>query len=129
MSARAALVELLATELDTAAYKITGSDPDTVRKRTVIVWTSALTPQGIGSTRIEADLVVWVLVPEETNPEDALDEAILDLVAAMYGASAFALRRAERGVYRDTWHGWRCEVTAGYQIDPNPTETPEDPEE
>ena len=115
MSARTQLREALAAALP--AYRVTGSKGvlDGVTRPTVGVWQQSFTRRtDWGKDHVQVGLEVWVVVPTEDpdKADDALDEGLDDVLAALAPLGWADWSECQRGVLNDTTHGYNITVTA-----------------
>ncbi len=115
MSARTELREALAAALP--AYRVTGSKGvlDGVTRPTVGVWQQSFTRRADwGKDHVQVGLEVWVVVPTEDpdKADDALDEGLDDVLAALAPLGWADWSECQRGVLNDTTHGYNITVTA-----------------
>lgn len=116
MRAREQVAAALANGLPTNYRVIDHSDSlDRIEAREVVVmvYQNRLRPH-LSSDRRMVDLDVWVLVPHlDPGPaDDAADDA-LDVVTGALDAVPFATwTEAERGVFSESFHGYKITVTA-----------------
>lgn len=119
MNARTALSEALTDALP--GFRVLGysQDLDAVTRPTVMVWTSLIErAEQFGLDRIKVTVELWVLVGND-NPEaanDALDDALEDVLGALQDVDWIDWTTAERGVLFDRFHGYRITALAVAQI-------------
>lgn len=119
MSARTDLAAALTTALP--AFRVSGFNDqiDAVVRPTVMLWQSSLERlEQIGHDRLRVTLDLWVLTGRE-DPEkadDALDDAMELVVAALLPLTWVDWTNAERGVFLERFHGYKLTVTAVAQI-------------
>ena len=118
MSLRTEVVAALKRELPTS-YAVTGlRTMDSVTKKTLLVYQESVQPVALFEPRVTARLAVWILVPQ-TQPgpaDDALDDALTDVLGVIHGMGQVAWESAERGVLEESWHGYKVTVVAGGQL-------------
>ena len=115
VSARAQLAQNLADAL--GGFKVRGYSPsiDGLTRPTVVLWQSATTRRDeFDGARVDVEFEAWVLVPQEDPDaaETALDDALGQVLAAWQGVAWCTWDRAERGVYDNTWQGYRITASA-----------------
>lgn len=119
VSARTDLRTALAAALP--AYRITGAKGvlDGVTRPTIGVWQQSFTRRpDWGEDHVQVGLEVWVVVPTEDpdKADDALDEGLDDLLAALKPLGWVDWTDAQRGILNDTTHGYNVTVTAVAKI-------------
>lgn len=127
MSIRSDLTKLIAEKLG-SGYQVTGplGVPDRVTRRTAVVIVDTISPINVESTGVALAVTVWVLSPKEgPAADDDLDEAVVDMIAALKTIPAVQWTRATRGVLADKHHGYQFELTSAAQITTEPTEPEE----
>ncbi len=118
MSLRTDVVQALKSALG-SRYAITGlRTVDVVTKRALLVYQESLTPTEAFAPTVRAQLAVWILVPQEKPDaaDDALDEALEDVLGVVHPMQSLTWTSAERGVFQESWHGYKLTVVAGGQI-------------
>lgn len=115
MSARTELAAALTAALPT--YRVLGyaADLDAVARPTVLVWADKIVRRPEWASGLfEFTLMMWVLVGTEdpARADDALDDALEDVLGALQPIGWVQWSGAERGVLRDAFHGWQITVTA-----------------
>ena len=119
MSARTELKAALAAALPN--YRVCGSRGvmDGVTRPTVGVWQQSFTrrPEW-GLDHVQVDLEVWVVVPSEDpdKADDALDEGLDDLLAALKPIGWVDWVNCQRGILNEVTHGYNVTVTAVAKI-------------
>ena len=123
MSARTDLVAALTEALDDT-YRVVGAPdtPDQVEAGTTAVRVYATTvAPGPQSGSLAIDLTVWVLtaVARAGDADDALDEALADVLGVLHDLPWTTAPTAERDVMADQWNGWRLTLQAFGRIERN----------
>lgn len=116
MSARTELAAALTVSLP-STWRVLGyaADLDAVTRPTVLVWADAFTPRPEwGSGLHSLTLKMWVLTQSEdpARADDALDDALDLVIDALTPINWVRFESAERGVLRETFHGWQITATA-----------------
>ena len=91
---------------------------DGIRKTTLVLWATDVSPldrPGAYSASYNLEIVTPVQDPEHVD--DALDEALGDVLAAVWDNPATLLQKAERVVWADAYQAWEVTLTLGFEIE------------
>lgn len=121
MNVRSSLAAALAAALP-ATYLVRGYpyEPDAVTRPTVMLWQSLIErlPQ-LELDRLVVTVELWVLVATEdpAKADDALDDAVSDVLQALHPIGWINWSTAERGVLLDRFNGYRITAQAVAKIE------------
>lgn len=116
MNVRTAVADALIEALP-ATFLVRGYpfEPDAVTRPTVMVWQSTIEryPQ-ITLDRLVVTVELWVLVGSEdpSKADDALDDAVTEVIEALHPITWLNWTIAERGVLIEKFHGYRITAQA-----------------
>lgn len=119
MSARTDLVAALRVAMPTYRITDTKGVQDGIKRPTVGVWMQSLTRRPEwqkGHAQLNFEL--WVLVPQEDSDraDDALDDALADVLEALNGLDWLDWSTCTRGVLFESIHGYNVTVSAVAKI-------------
>lgn len=119
MNARTALAEALTTALPGFLVRGYALELDAVTRPTIMLWQTLVERlEQISLDRLKVTLELWVLVGAEdpAKADDALDDALGEVIAALHDLDWIDWTSAERGVLLDRFHGYRITAQAVAQI-------------
>lgn len=122
MSARTVLAAALTADLPT--FDVIGypTTPDAVTRPTVLLWQSSVRrhPSAPDSGVFEVDIELWVLVGTEgvTRVDDALDDALDQVLGVLNARPDFLWESADRQTLADRYHGYKITAKAVGRITP-----------
>ncbi len=104
---------------DTYDVEATYNVPDAldVGRHRVILWSATVRPGAALGLR-QVEVTAWLLTGV-TGPDvdDVLDDALAELLDVLDGAPSLAWSEAERGVFADTFPGYRITLTTQHRKD------------
>lgn len=118
-SGRKILADKLKTDLPDWLILATARQLDAITKRTCILWTARRKrDEQVELSMLIDEIELWVFDPSEhvDYVEDALDDALLEVIEALEQHKDFAWQEAERGTLMDKFSGWRIPVICIYKV-------------
>ncbi len=121
MSGRTIVLDTIEAELAPEEWAVirNGVRPDQVSRNVVIAYTDTITRTSQAQIGVLSELVTLLVIVRESRPEaidDALDAALLTVVAAIEDRSELSWTVATRTAVDDKFEGWSIPVTVTFTI-------------